>query len=297
MNPREWALVAFTLLMESSVGVLLVVVALQAFASRAGTTHGSARAFDLALLAATGTALLALAASLLHLGQPLQAWLALSNVRTSWLSREVLLAASFTAACGLLTVISRGGHLSPWVREGMRLLTALLGVAVVFAMSRLYMVPSQPVWNRLVTPVAFFATTLLVGAVVVAATLTFRDAGAGVAEGATETFALSAHSLVVLAIALLVVQIVLVPANVTALPREPAAAISAASVGHVALWLTAGRVLAALAALVLLITAERATAAGLAPAASAITALALVLVSEILGRVLFYASSVRLGPV
>jgi anaerobic dimethyl sulfoxide reductase subunit C (anchor subunit) len=293
MNTREWALVAFTLLMQTSVGVLLIVAVLHPFVSR-GSVHGSARPLDLPLLAATGAAVLGLVASLAHLGQPTQAWLALTNLRASWLSREILLAVLFTASAILVAALVRTGTGSPAVRGAACVAAAVLGVAAVYAMSRLYMVPAQPAWNRVVTPVSFFATTIVLGAVVVVA---ISAGETTYAAGATRTSPLQARWLIATAIALLVVQLLLVPAQIAALGREPAAAISAASVGHTALWLAVGKALAALVAGILLVNALRGAPGLLSPATSVIATLVLVVVSEALGRVLFYASSVHLGPV
>lgn len=273
MNIREWALVAFTLLMQASVGVLLIVSASHAFVSR-GPVQPPARAFELPLLVATGAGVLALLASLAHLGQPLQAWLAVGNLRTSWLSREIMLALLFTADVAVVAALFRLGMASPAVRYTACAVAVALGVAAVYAMSRLYMLPAQPAWDRITTPVGFFATTLLLGALVVIVT--------------RQT---SVRPIVLLAVALAVVQVLLVPAQVGALAHEPAAAISAASVGSLATWLAVARAALALAAAVLLASMLRAVpAAPLTP----VTALVLVFLSEILGRVFFYASRVRI---
>jgi anaerobic dimethyl sulfoxide reductase subunit C (anchor subunit) len=296
MNPREWALVAFTLLMQTSVGVLLVVVALQPFVSR-GPMHGSARPFDLPLLIAGAAAVLGLLASLSHLGHPLQAWLALTNVRTSWLSREVVLAVLFAIAGGLFTALFRSESGSPVVRGVVCVLAVVLGVAAVFAMSRLYMVSAQPAWNRVATPIGFFATTLLLGTIVVVMIPAAMAVGATHASPLQETVGRSrARWLLLITIALLAMQVLLIPAHLAALVREPAAAISAGSVGHAATWLVAGRALAAVAAVVLLVGMLRGMPGALSPAAAGIATLVLVFVSELLGRVLFYAASVHLGP-
>ncbi len=283
MNLRDWALVAFTLLVESSAGILLMAAALHLLAPR-GTLHETSRALEMPLLAAAGAAALGLLASLAHLGQPAGAWLAISNVRTSWLSREVVLAAAFAASAAFAGLLFRTDAASTSSRTAACVVAAVLGIATVYAMSRVYMVSAQPPWNRLVTPVSFLATTAILGAVVV--------------HIALEGLEPQARWMAAAAIALLVVQVLLLPAQVGALAREPSAAISAASVGSMVGWLAAGRVVATLVAAVLLAIGLRGGAAiPFAPSTIGIAALALVAVSEILGRVLFYASSVHLGPV
>jgi anaerobic dimethyl sulfoxide reductase subunit C (anchor subunit) len=288
LNTREWALVAFTLLMQASVGILLVVVALQLFAARE-PAHAPARALDGPLLGAAAAAVFGLVASLAHLGQPAQAWLAITNVRTSWLSREVVLTALFTASALLVVALDRTGAGSPGRRDVARVVAAVLGVAVVFAMSRLYMVPAQPGWNRVLTPINFFATTVLLGAVVLLVASSVR--------AATQA-ALPEHRLLIMtAIVLLALQVLLLPAEIAVLAREPAAAISPAAVGHAATWLALGKAAAAIAAGLLLVGVLRGVQGPLSPVTIGVATLVLVAVSEILGRVLFYASSVRLGPI
>jgi anaerobic dimethyl sulfoxide reductase subunit C (anchor subunit) len=231
--------------------------------------------------------MLALAASLLHLGHPVQAWLALTNVRTSWLSREVLLAAAFVACLLVTALLGRTRAGSPGV-HGLMLVGAVVGVLAVAAMSRLYMVPTQPAWDRIVTPVSFFATTLLLGIVVVLLL---------VAPGWNDLVHARplGRALPFVGIALLVLQLVLLPAWVRGIVAEPAAAISAASLGSVATWLAAVRAVAAIVAIVMIAVSSRPMP--VVPAAGAVALLVFVFASEVCGRLLFYASSVHLGPV
>jgi anaerobic dimethyl sulfoxide reductase subunit C (anchor subunit) len=276
VSVREWALVAFTLLMQTSVGVLLVVSALHLFSVR-GPVQTPARAFELPLLVAAAAAALALVASLAHLGQPLQAWLAVANVRSSWLSREIAFSLLFTAAVALVAAAFRTG-LSPAVRGTACLLALALGLAALYAMSRLYMVPAQPAWNRIATPLGFLATTVVLGTLAVV-----------VLESAVPFV----RVLVLVAVTLVALQLLLLPAELATVAREPAAAISAASAGHAAVWLAGARAGLALVAAALLVNVFRALPGPL-PASSAIAALVLVFASEILGRMLFYASGVRI---
>jgi anaerobic dimethyl sulfoxide reductase subunit C (anchor subunit) len=164
-------------------------------------------------------------------------------------------------------------------------IAVVAGLALVYAMARLYMIAGQPAWDRLTTPATFFASTLLLGLVIILA----------VAVPALDPRA--ARLLGVAAITLLTFQVLLVPALLAGIPAEPAAAISPATVGHAALWLAAARIVAAVAAAVLLATLLRSGSVLHVAMRARYAMLALVVVSEILGRMLFYATSVRLGPV
>ncbi len=287
MNPREWALVAFTLLMQTSVGVLLVAALLQPFVSR-GSPHAPARLFDLPLTVAAGAALVALLASLFHLGHPLDAWLALTNVRTSWLSREIVFAASFTAVAVLLAAVSHQLAAAPALHAGAWIAAAIFGLACILSMARLYMVPAQPAWHRLLTPASFLATTVVLGACVCLACLLLG----GSAGEPSRAAAVHARWLTVAAIMVLGVQLLLLPAQLSALARDPSPAMSVGAATWLPEWLAVGRAIAALAAIFVLARVAHTWPA--APPAVVVAGVVLVLASEILGRVLFYAGGVRL---
>jgi anaerobic dimethyl sulfoxide reductase subunit C (anchor subunit) len=288
MNLRESALVAFTLLMQASVGIVLVLAVLavvQPAQPKGAGAWALAGRVEAPLAVAAAAAVLGLGASLLHLGQPLLAWLALANVRGSWLSREVALAIVFVAALAIAAVArggDAGGRLLPAAATG---IAALAGLALVLAMARLYMIPGQAAWHRLTTPAAFFASTLLLGVLVV-----FVFDATRLRPGASAW--LGAAALVLLAL-----QVMLAPGLLVPVPSEPAAAISAASVGTAATWLVALRILTAGAAGIFLFVVLR-VGTGADPAMRArCAALVLAAASEIAGRILFYAASARLGPV
>ena len=136
MQTREWALVAFSLLMQSSVGTLVVTVALALAGGRGGAHAAHAMSVPFAIAAATG--ILALGASLLHLGHPSQAWLVITNTRASWLSREIFASLLFVTYAIVLVIQRRDAS------DASSVLAAVLGLFVVYAMARLYMVPAQP---------------------------------------------------------------------------------------------------------------------------------------------------------
>lgn len=266
MHKREWTLVAFTLLMQSSIGATCIV-------SVALASGASVRAFELSVAAASAAGALALLASLLHLGRPARASLALANVRTSWLSREIVASIVFVVCAGLFALEARAGGRGTAVS----LAAAVAGLAAIYAMSRLYMVSAQPAWNRLLTPLAFFTSALLLGAIVVFATAS-PESG-------------SIRGLATAASGLLIVQGAIASLYVLGLPREPSAAISGAA--SQAVWLIAGRAVVTIVAIVLLLAAPAARAS----APLTVVALACVLASELAGRVAFYAGRASIDTV
>lgn len=162
----EWQLVFFTILTQMAVGTFtfwglpaLLIPAPNPFSE--GFYPEVQLAVVLVLLA-FGT----LSAGL-HLGRPSHAFFAISNLKNSWLSREVLLGSSF----GLLVLIL-------WIRRWLGapfsvldqlfiLAGIIFGLALVYGISRLYMLRTVPAWNNPGTPAEFLVTTFLSGALVV----------------------------------------------------------------------------------------------------------------------------------
>ena len=95
MNAQELALVAFTILAQMSVGAFVVLGIVHIWAMRQAGEAEADRLADRALLAIVPTLVLGLLASLFHLGNPLNAYLAVLNVGSSWLSREILVGVMF----------------------------------------------------------------------------------------------------------------------------------------------------------------------------------------------------------
>lgn len=161
MNERP--LVAFTLLTQAAVGAFLTLGALDVWAGGL-TGQPSAQVLTNGALLATGLVVAAaLFASLRHLGAPRNAWRALANLRSSWLSREILFALAFAGLGGLFAALRWSGTGAPALRSGVALAAGLCGVALVYAMARVYRLRTVKSWDTPLTAVSFFATTLLLG--------------------------------------------------------------------------------------------------------------------------------------
>jgi len=154
MNRDDLPLVAFTLLVQLALGAV-------ALAAMAPLRVPGAAGLVITLLGVAAAALVvASACSLLHLGVKAGALRALRNLRTSWLSREVLFTGLFTA----LTLAAAAGALARLPVADFLWLVTLTGFAAVFTMSRLYQETIHPAWTTLYTPVSFFAAALTLGA-------------------------------------------------------------------------------------------------------------------------------------
>ena len=156
MNFREWPLVLFTVLFQAAAGAATVdwVAGLENGPGGPGTRLS-------VFLLAAGAALL----SLFHLGRPGRAPRSIGNFRRSWLSREIVLLLAFNAAAAALAAdnflgLRVGGILEP--------IASMIGLAGVFAMSKIYTLPAVPDWNSWRTPSAFFSTAFVLGSPIAA---------------------------------------------------------------------------------------------------------------------------------
>ncbi|MGH9023165.1 MAG: DmsC/YnfH family molybdoenzyme membrane anchor subunit, partial [Acidimicrobiia bacterium] len=156
----HWPLIALTLLTQLSLGSVAALVLLQ----RGGAPGGGAEPGGGAALGAFLPGAVALGASLFHLGRPAHALKALRNLRTSWLSREVLFLGLFSlAAFAYALSWSSAGSFIRWGRPALGHATIALGIAGVYSSGRLYLVPARPVWNSPRTLVGFFASAAAAG--------------------------------------------------------------------------------------------------------------------------------------
>ena len=161
MNERP--LVAFTLLTQMAVGAFLTLGAIDLWAGGL-TNQMSWQALTNGVLLAIGPVVAAgLLAALPHLGAPQNAWRAVANVRSSWLSREILLALAFAGLGGLFAALRWSGTGSPALRSRVAFAAGLCGVALVYTMARVYRLRTVESWDTPLTAVSFFATSLLLG--------------------------------------------------------------------------------------------------------------------------------------
>lgn len=115
----------------------------------------------LATLALTAS-LLGLAASVLHLGQPLKAWRAFLGLRRSWLSREIVGFGAFALLAILTTALLYFGIANPVLLFA----TAATGLFGVFCSGMVYHVTHRECWRGELSIGRFFGTTAVLGSAV-----------------------------------------------------------------------------------------------------------------------------------
>lgn len=164
----ERPLVLFTLLAQMAVGAF---ISLGLFDWQFG-----AMATRLPFLSVGIIMGVAMLLSLLHLGQPHQAYRAIANWRTSWLSREIFSAVVFTGGITLLIILKWFYPSHNLVLEGQTswlslslvqrivyYFTALAGLVLVYCISHVYRLRTMPVWDHWRTTAAFLVTPVLLG--------------------------------------------------------------------------------------------------------------------------------------
>lgn len=305
MNVREWALVLFTILAQMAVGSFLVLGCVHFFAARKAGLKEADRMSDRTLFAIGAVLILAMLASLFHLGNPANAYRAVSNLGMSWLSREIL-AVVLCLVLGGVFLIMQWKKISTFsVRNVIAWAAAICGIFLVYSMANLYMIDTQPTWNSFTTPISFAVTTLLLGLLAVGASLVANYAynlkkAEDCAEAQCDLLRSTIRWIAIAAIVLLGVEFVIIPLYMGGLAGKGGVAINSLNmlVGEFSLLLVLRLVLAFLGAGVFAVFLYQfATSPGREKAMGTLIygAFALVLVAEIIGRYLFYATQGQIG--
>jgi anaerobic dimethyl sulfoxide reductase subunit C (anchor subunit) len=226
-------------------------------------------------------------------------------VGSSWLSREILFGVLFAILGGLFAIMQWRKWGSFTRRNVVATLAGIAGLFLVISMSGVYMLPTQPAWNTLATPIFFLTTTLLLGSLAMGAAFAANylylkrkerdglDIQLDLLRGSLR--GISATALVVLGI-----QLIVSPLYIAALSAGVPEAQESASmlvndyVTIFVLRLVLSLVGAGLFAIVLYQSAGG-EAKDKTMAYLVYGAFGLVLVAEVLGRYLFYAIQVPVG--
>ena len=157
---HEWPLILFTVLAQTAVGAYLLLggVILKGNLCVGVNDRLHKAMFFLWVLMGLG-----FAASTMHLGSPLRAFNALNQVGSSWLSNEIFTGSVFFALGGgywLLEILDKGNEA---LRKLLLAAGMLVGIAFMYSMIKLYLLDTVPTWNTVYTPIAFVMTMLTSG--------------------------------------------------------------------------------------------------------------------------------------
>jgi len=178
MNKNEWSLVGFTLLAQTSVGVIcclqLIFLLQPGYFNQFGTDFSLQSPDFFALLFLTG----ATAFSFLHLGKPQHAPNVFRNLKSSWLSREVTGLILFGLALLAFISIRFLNIQNDALSGGILAFTTFSGLLLLFFMSRLYMIKTIPPWRTSFTWQSFYLSAFILGSVlmlIISGNLTNQD--------------------------------------------------------------------------------------------------------------------------
>ncbi len=179
MGDWEWPLIIFTVFGQIAIGIILMLWWLNR------NRDLESNLFRQGVYVSGGLLIVALLASLFHLGHPEAAYRALAHLGSSWLSREILLfLLTFLAWIYLFwqsrqqkssrvhgsvatTITTAQTAVGEQLIENRSLglgITSVLGLLGIVSSAMIYVMPRVPAWNN-VGPVLFFLlTTVLLGA-------------------------------------------------------------------------------------------------------------------------------------
>ena len=170
MHPA-FSIVCFTVLSGAGYGLLALLGLLRAAGLVDGAAAGRGEGVHLALVLGTALVLCAagLLSSTLHLANPKNAWRAFSMWRTSWLSREGVLALASFPVVGLWLILELGGAGTGLAVRALALGVAVLSLAIVYCTAMIYAsLKTIPAWHTPLVPAAYLALSLHTGALLLA---------------------------------------------------------------------------------------------------------------------------------
>lgn len=171
LHSHETSLVVFTLLAQFVVGAFLSLWSLPLITSGAGLKTSLVGPTQAILVGITTLLAVGLGISTAHLGKPWRCYRSLNNLRYSWVSREILAMGLFFGSLTLFTALTFLGVSGSWAQWGLGSAVAMCGIASIFTMSKIYMIPARPFWNHPHTWVSFYSSAFVLGPYLVATVL------------------------------------------------------------------------------------------------------------------------------
>lgn len=286
MFAEEWPLMMFTLLSQLAVGTYIILVLVRTILS--GKNSQVANQITKTGVAVVGPLMaLALIFSLFHLGTPMGAYRSISNLGSSWLSREIVTAGGFFVLWAISYYLDKKDKSGP----ALSWIAVLFGLAAIFSMASIYATSVRPAWANINTYIVFFGTTLLFGAAGALAAIVHGMKGAKVSAEVLNIL----KKISFIAIAALVVQLAYLPIYISGLGSDGSAGMASANLLTDSYAMTMIlRWIVSIAGGILLLNAVYKGGKGTIPANTVYLALGVVIVGEFIGRYVFYASAVSI---
>ncbi len=171
MNVREWALPVYTILMQLAVGSLFVLWLIRSLAVSKFSHQEIDRIIRNPILVIAFTAVVAMGGAHFHLSRPFHSYLAVLNFKSSWLSREIVFSISFFLATMSLLYLTYFQTRYRKLISCIGWLAVILGSILIYCMARIYLIPTQVAWNSTTVIFSFYTTALMLGFMTIACLL------------------------------------------------------------------------------------------------------------------------------
>lgn len=170
MNLREWALPVYTILIQLATGGLVALWWIRVRFARLGGKELD-RMTRIPILILFSTVIIGIIGAHFHLSKPFFSFTAMANFVHSWLSREILVTVLFSLALGALMLLTWfvPGHFR--LKTALGWIAAFLGLATVFCMAQVYLLPTQIAWNSAMTVLSYYVEAALLGTIALGAIL------------------------------------------------------------------------------------------------------------------------------
>lgn len=163
MNLREWALPVYTILMQLSVGSMMALWIMRAYFLPRYGQEEMERMLRNPVAILMITILAAMAGSFFHLSRPFLSFLAVINLGNSWLSREIVFTVLLFASVAVLWYMQANFEHKNRLKTVLGWAAILFGLSATFCMTRLYLLPTQASWDTPFTVLSFYSSVVLLG--------------------------------------------------------------------------------------------------------------------------------------
>jgi len=165
-SPAHTPLIIMLVLTQLSVGMHVMNWCFRALLAEISLNSLAVTHVAIALI----SAIIALGASTMHLGRPMYAYRAVVGLRTSWLSREIIIFMGY-AVCSIIFAVlvfyrpTTQGLISLYGIMNYGII--IFGIAGVFSSAMVYHCTPRFYWNFMMTGPKFFLTTIILGSAAV----------------------------------------------------------------------------------------------------------------------------------
>ncbi|MBU1170877.1 MAG: dimethyl sulfoxide reductase anchor subunit [Proteobacteria bacterium] len=172
MIRKEWSLIVNSLMVQLAAGMYTCLAVYRVILEQQIGREAAITLTDPGMVMAGPILLFGMVASLFHLGNPARAYRSVTNIWTSWLSREIFFTGVFFVLWFVTHVMGINGH----NHFLMTFLTVVAGLSAVVSMASIYYSTGKPGWASQNTYTDFLGTTVIFG--IVSATVILYTRGA-----------------------------------------------------------------------------------------------------------------------